>query len=368
MCNPKVETRVRLRGPKPAIVQERSYAGYMNRMKRLVARERGRVVIRGAERSFVVSPLGRLKDYVNAELDTDTAVNQWFVFSHEIRTQSGAHRHQGGLVLYCLGGRGYTTLDGTRAEYEAGDLLLMPILPRGIHHQHFNADPEGPPCRWIAFLYTGFRDAMGTQSIDTAYSPEYRGPRLEGFDTMAGDSGKGLRRPSGETIIGDDLLSQLLRLRDVQRRRHAEGAVVVKGRALPWETNRQGRIRWYLHPVIDTTSLHNHIFFEQEIPPGGRSGRQRKQGNEVLYVTEGQGYTVIDGVRHEWQEDDVICLPVRLEGNVIQHFNGRRDRPARFVSCQPYIEGLGVDLGAGFEQLEDAPAEALTASRKGARR
>src|SRR5262245_12373756 len=104
MCNPKVETRVRLRGQKPAIVQERSYAGYMNRMKRLVARERGRVVIRGAERSFVVSPLGRLKDYVNAELDTDTAVNQWFVFSHEIRTQSGAHRHQGGLVLYCLGG------------------------------------------------------------------------------------------------------------------------------------------------------------------------------------------------------------------------------------------------------------------------
>jgi hypothetical protein len=51
----------------------------------------------------------------------------------------------------------------------------------------------------------------------------------------------------------------------------------------------------------------------------------------------------------------VIALPVRLEGNVVQHFNARRDAPARFLSCQPYIEGLGVDFGAGLEQLEDAP-------------
>jgi len=75
----------------------------------------------------------------------------------------------------------------------------------------------------------------------------------------------------------------------------------------------------------------------------------------------------VDGVRHEWQEDDVICMPVRLEGNVIQHVNGRRDRSARLISCQPYVEGLGVDLGAGFEQLEDASVSvAARGPRKGA--
>jgi gentisate 1,2-dioxygenase len=360
MCNPRsVDTRVRMRGPKPGTTRERSYWGYMDRMKRLVARERGCVVVRGAERAFAVSPIGRLKDYINAELDTDTAVNQWFVFSHEVRTQSGAHRHQGGLLLYCLSGRGYTTLNDTRAEYEAGDLLLMPILPGGVHHQHFNADPGGPPCRWIAFLFTGFRDAMGTQSIDTAYSPEYRGPQHEALGAAAPSPGAARRvaaaggAPAGPAT--PDLMTALLEIRDRQRARHANGLVVVKGGDLPWETNRHGRMRWYLHPAIETTSLHNHLFFEQEIPPGGRTGRQRKQGNEIMYVTAGRGYTVLDGVRHDWEEDDVLCFPVRLEGNVVQHFNSRRDRPARFVSCQPYIEGLGVDLGAGLEQIEDAP-------------
>lgn len=62
-------------------------------------------------------------------------------------------------------------------------------------------------------------------------------------------------------------------------------------------------------------------------------------------------------MRHDWEADDVVCFPVTLDGNVVQHFNSDPDQPARFVSCQPYMEGLGVDNGAGFEQLEDAPAD-----------
>ena len=92
-----------------------------------------------------------------------------------------------------------------------------------------------------------------------------------------------------------------------------------------------------------------------------------------MFITGGGGYSVLNGVRYDWVQDDVVCFPVRLEGNVVQHFNPHRDRPARFVSCQPYIEGLGVDLGAGFEQLEPAPATAERvaepgSARKGARR
>lgn len=50
-------------------------------------------------------------------------------------------------------------------------------------------------------------------------------------------------------------------------------------------------------------------------------------------------------------------MPVTMDRNVVQHFNSDANRPARFVGVQPYLEGLGADLGSSLEQLEDAPAE-----------
>jgi gentisate 1,2-dioxygenase len=98
------------------------------------------------------------------------------------------------------------------------------------------------------------------------------------------------------------------------------------------------------------------MFYMQEIPPGSRSGRQQCQGNVVMHVLEGHGYTTIDGVPHSWVAGDVINLPVREEGIIYQHFNGDRERRALLVVCEPNLtDAIGVDKGCGFEELEPAP-------------
>jgi hypothetical protein len=83
------------------------------------------------------------------------------------------------------------------------------------------------------------------------------------------------------------------------------------------------------------TVLNTQIFFKQEIPAGSRS---------------------VDGVKHAWEEDDVLNLPLRGKGIIVQHFNTDPVKPVRFVAAEPnWVDCTYVDRGCDFEQLEDVP-------------
>ena len=122
---------------------------------------------------------------------------------------------------------------------------------------------------------------------------------------------------------------------DGSRRRSHGGAAGRRLDFLMQELNRQGLMRWYLHPAIDDTILKTEMIFEQEIPPGSRSGRIKFQGEQVIYVIEGRGHTLIDGVKHPWKAGDVINLPLRRDGIVVQHFNDDAEKPVRFIAAEP---------------------------------
>ena len=148
----------------------------------------------------------------------------------------------------------------------------------------------------------------------------------------------------------------LLTIRDEQRVQIRTGIQVVKEGDLPLESNRQGLMRWYMHPSIKDTCLSTMIFFQQEIPPGSRSGRVKFQGGQVILILEGKGYTVIDGVKHSWEAGDVLNLPLRPRGIIVQHFNTDPNVTVKFVATEPnWTDCTFVDRGSGFEQLEDAP-------------
>jgi len=149
---------------------------------------------------------------------------------------------------------------------------------------------------------------------------------------------------------------ELLKLRDRQRAQTRNGIQVIKEAELPQAVSRHGLLRWYLHPAIKDTCLSVLLFYQQEIPPGSRSGRLKFQGGQVMMITEGRGYTTIDGVKHPWKAGDVLNLPLRADGIIVQHFNADPNNPAKFVAAEPnWLECVTVDRGCGFEQLEDAP-------------
>ncbi|MFM9972691.1 MAG: hypothetical protein ACKVQK_30300 [Burkholderiales bacterium] len=157
-------------------------------------------------------------------------------------------------------------------------------------------------------------------------------------------------------LAATNFWDELFALRDRQREQRKNGALVIKGASLPQEVNRQGLMRWYMHPSITDTILSTHLFFEQEIPPASRSGRLKFQGEQVIYITEGKGHTLIDGVKHHWKKGDVLNLPLRKQGIIVQHVNDDAELPAKFVAAEPNLYACAsVDRGSGFEQLADAP-------------
>ena len=96
------------------------------------------------------------------------------MFENHVRTHSGKHRHQGGLVIYVIDGEGYSIVDGERFDWKSGDLLLLPIRPGGVEHQHYNLKADRP-CRWIAFCHMPTMDNLAMEMTQIEVSPDFRG-------------------------------------------------------------------------------------------------------------------------------------------------------------------------------------------------
>ena len=154
---------------------------------------------------------------------------------------------------------------------------------------------------------------------------------------------------------GRNFWNELMELRDQQRQEKSSGIQVVRRKDLPEELNSQGIMRWYMHPAIKDIVLSTLSIYEQVIPPDSRSGRLQFQGGQIIFVVEGSGYTTIDGVKYKWKPRDVLNLPLKKEGIIVQHFNnGEGD--ARLLVVEPNLfAATSVDRGCGFEQLEQSP-------------
>jgi mannose-6-phosphate isomerase-like protein (cupin superfamily) len=150
-------TRTRQREPLPPDGYERLVQAQAALRERAF---RGRIVVRASEQPWEKTRMGRLRFYIARSSDTGSALHQWLAFQLDIHTHSGKHRHQGGLAIFVLEGEGYTVVDGERIDWEAGDLILLPIKENGVEHQHFNRHAD-KPCRWMAFIYMPLQDETG---------------------------------------------------------------------------------------------------------------------------------------------------------------------------------------------------------------
>lgn len=132
----------------------------------------GRIVVKMADCPQNLTRQGRLRYYLGLTTK-DTPLQDWVVFTHEIRTVSGKHRHQGGLIIYVIDGNGYSVVDGERYDWEKGDLVLLPLREKGVEHQHFNANPE-KPALWMAFIHGPTSEYVASEMTQTEVSPEYK--------------------------------------------------------------------------------------------------------------------------------------------------------------------------------------------------
>jgi hypothetical protein len=137
----------------------------------------GDVVIRAKDLAWVTSRQATVKHYLwpsrYYKEEQSAALDDWNVFVQDIKVHSGMHRHQGGLVIFIIEGEGYSIVDGERHDWEAGDLLLLPMKPGGVEHQHFNKE-EGKPAKWIAFISAQLFEWGASDMVQVQEMPEWK--------------------------------------------------------------------------------------------------------------------------------------------------------------------------------------------------
>src|SRR3990170_178264 len=130
-----------------------------------------------------------------------------------------------------------------------------------------------------------------------------------------------------------------------QREQTASGAIVVRRKDVDFEVARQGRLRQLTTPVYwPKHAAPGWAVFEQDIKR--HSGKHVHQGGIVIFVLEGKGYTVVDGVRYDWEKGDLIVLPIKPGGGEHQHFNLVEGEPCLWEAFvyHPYWQPLAQQV------------------------
>ena len=150
----------------------------------LAERERsfsGRVVIRGEECPWVMSRQALVKHYMwpsrYSGETPETVLDDWNIFVQDIKVHSGKHRHQGGLVIYIIEGEGWSEVDGERHDWEAGDLLLLPLKPGGVEHKHYNRYDD-KPAKWIAFISGALFEWGASEMVQLENHPDFKAKNI----------------------------------------------------------------------------------------------------------------------------------------------------------------------------------------------
>ncbi|MPZ89203.1 MAG: cupin domain-containing protein [Nitriliruptorales bacterium] len=84
-----------------------------------------------------------------------------------------------------------------------------------------------------------------------------------------------------------------------------------------------------------------------ELPAGHKTGAHR-HGEEAIYIVEGEGFSVVNGVRYDWKEGSSLAIPF---GAAHQHFNTGGSKATYVSVMSVHLEAF---CGLHFtEQLEE---------------
>jgi len=316
------------------------YRGWLERSATLATRMTAPpVVARGAELEWVETPQDSRAAMLVGEA-TGFPTQGTALVKCEIPAgwRTGKHAH-GEEAIHVLAGTGFSVIDGARYDWKPGTTLHIPYAAA---HQHVNLGRE--TAVYISALTTDldFRVKLG---------------RLEQLEEKAQDGGElATRHPAETSQFAPDGRRISLHIEDaideVARRlaghahpkgegkgahRHAGIWILMGGSESPSDETNGFRAR---------AAAMTNIF--EEAPRS--SSHKHAHTEAMLYVLEGRGYSMIDGLRHDWQEGDAVHVPPRM--TVHEHFNDS-DARTRTLRIEFGVRFFYEGLWTGYEKVQD---------------
>lgn len=249
------------------------------------------------------------------------------------------HRHTVEAVIHWLGGEGYSIIDGTRYDWEAGDFICVPMF---AWHRHVNTTDERVP--YAASTTGPLSMGIGQAVYEDERYPEYWVYAGQGEDAqqtlIPGGAGDGPASGDREgTAAG--LYAQQVAFAAEEERRRRDSRVLVRGGDLEFESTPMGRLAYVVDPRIGfhVKALATVV---AAVAPGEYSGAHRHLYDEIDHVLAGEGTCTIDDLTFEVKKGDTLAIPVF---SWHQYRNTGTDELRVLAhSTRPALENLGLML------------------------
>jgi quercetin dioxygenase-like cupin family protein len=253
--------------------------------------------------------------------------------------ENHGHGHQNEAHFYILEGKGYEIHDGKRYDWEKDDLV---IVHTDSKHKHHNLSATERALALVMKAKTTWMVlGLWQQGRSAAFQDGGRfGPREDWSQ---------LWTPGWE-----------------------EHKKVIKPADTKWETTGDGKVRVILSPQRTDARTHSLDLYQQEVAPGGRSGKHWHMADEAVYVISGSGQSLqwdveaeIDDkyyariakepTRWDFSKGDLVYVP---QNTVHQIVNAGKE-PLVFLSAQNRVfKHIGYDNVVHFEPASTGASEA----------
>ncbi len=254
--------------------------------------------------------------------------------------ENHGHGHQNEAHFYILEGRGYEIHDGKRYEWEKDDLV---IVHTDSKHKHHNLSAtERALALVVKAKATWMVLGLWQQGRSAPFSDAGFGPRQEWSQLWS---------PGWEK----------------QKK-------VIKPSDTKWEDTADGHVRWILSPQRTDARTHSLDLYQQEIAPGGRSGKHWHMADEAVYIISGSGHSLqwdveaeiddkyyariaTEPTRWDFAKGDLVYVPQ----NTVHRIENSGKEPLVLLSAQNRVfKHVGYDNVVYLESASAGATEART--------
>ncbi|WP_318509079.1 cupin domain-containing protein [Bacillus sp. T3] len=205
-----------------------------------------------------------------------------------------SHRHSQNALRYITEGKGaYTIVQGQRVFMEEGDFL---ITPKNLWHGHEHIGDK--PMIWMDAL-----DIPLVYSIGGTFFDPYPG-KLE--DPTVPDNFSELRYQGGMVRPISDRYSSIAPLANFK---WSQTEKAIKG-LMNFEPDLyDGYAVEYINPSNGQTANPTMGSWMQFLPAEFHGKAHRHTHSSIIHVKDGEGYSIINGVRFDWTKGDYFVVP-----------------------------------------------------------
>ncbi len=225
---------------------------------------------------------------------------------------TGRHSH-GEEAIFIIEGTGFSVIDGTRYDWENGSCLFIPY---GSIHQHFN--PGEKQVRYFSAMalplerFVGLAKLMQHEEAGETPLGEPKDIEHAKSDIHPEYGRIVLKLKDAPVFEAKDYAASKAKQTDEYR------ATQAKEMRTPGQPGHRARSTILMQPENDFRAREVEITNILHDLPGGHSGKHSHM-EALLYVLEGEGYSIINGERLDWKQG--TFLHITGPQTVHQHWN-----------------------------------------------